>query len=194
MIDFPAGNAPQLLRAVDKVLIDQHTLRRRVRELGAAISTDYADRVPILIGVLKGVIPFIADLMRAITIPVEIDFMAISRYKPGQKGYVRVLKDLDLEITGRDVLFVEDIVDTGLTLRYLLRLLQAREPASLEVCVLLNKTSRRLVNIPLKYVGFEAPDLYLIGYGLDFREKYRNLPVVASARADVVQVRIPQVG
>ncbi len=192
MSEFAAARAPALLKAVDRVLIDADTLARRVQELGATISQDYAGRVPILVGVLKGVVPFMADLLRAITIPVEVDFMAISRYRPGQKGRVRVLKDLDLDISGRDVLFVEDIVDTGLTLRYLLKLLQAREPASLEVCVLLNKTSRRLVEIPLKYVGFEVPDFYLIGYGLDFREKYRNLPLVGIMRADLLRVKIPQ--
>ena len=192
MSEFAAARAPSLLKAVDRVLIDADTLARRVQELGATISQDYAGRVPILVGVLKGVVPFMADLLRAITIPVEVDFMAISRYRPGQKGRVRVLKDLDLDISGRDVLFVEDIVDTGLTLRYLLKLLQAREPASLEVCVLLNKTSRRLVEIPLKYVGFEVPDFYLIGYGLDFREKYRNLPLVGIMRADLLRVKIPQ--
>ncbi len=192
MSDFAAAHAPALLRVVDRVLIDSETLERRVRELGTAISRDYEGRVPVLVGVLKGVVPFMADLLRAITIPVAVDFMAISRYRPGQKGRVRVLKDLDLDITGRDVLFVEDIVDTGLTLQYLLRLLQAREPASLEVCVLLNKTSRRLVDIPLKYVGFEVPDFYLIGYGLDFREKYRNLPLVGIMRADELRVRIPR--
>lgn len=192
MSEFAAARAPSLLKAVDRVLIDADTLARRVQELGTTISQDYAGRVPILVGVLKGVVPFMADLLRAITIPVEVDFMAISRYRPGQKGRVRVLKDLDLDISGRDVLFVEDIVDTGLTLRYLLKLLQAREPASLEVCVLLNKTSRRLVEIPLKYVGFEVPDFYLIGYGLDFREKYRNLPLVGIMRADLLRVKIPQ--
>lgn len=192
MPEFAAARSPHLLRVVDRVLIDARALEQRVRELGAHISTDYAGRTPVLVGVLKGVVPFIADLMRAITIPVEVDFMAISRYKPGQKGKVRVLKDLDIDITGRDVIFVEDIVDTGLTLQYLLRLLRAREPASLEVCVLLNKTSRRLVNLPLKYVGFEVPDFYLIGYGLDYREKYRNLPLVGIMRADALRVRIPR--
>ncbi len=192
MSEFSAARARDLLKAVDRVLIDTETLERRVRELGAAISRDYRGRVPVLVGVLKGVVPFMADLLRAITIPVEVDFMAISRYRPGQKGRARVLKDLDTDITGRDVIFVEDIVDTGLTLQYLLRLLRAREPASLEVCVLLNKTSRRLVDIPLKYVGFEVPDFYLIGYGLDFREKYRNLPLVGIMRAEELQVRIPR--
>ena len=192
MSEFAAAHAPALLQVVDRVLIDPETLARRVQELGAAISRDYEDRIPVLVGVLKGVVPFMADLLRAITIPVEVDFMAISRYKPGQKGRVRVLKDLDVDITGRDVLFVEDIVDTGLTLQYLLKLLRAREPASLDVCVLLNKTSRRLVDIPLKYVGFDVPDFYLIGYGLDFREKYRNLPLVGIMRGDILRVKIPR--
>lgn len=191
MSEFPAGQASLLLHAVQRVLFDQATLDRRVQELGQAISRDYAGRVPVLVGVLKGVVPFMADLLRAITIPVEVDFMAISRYRPGRKGQVRVLKDLDTSITGRDVIFVEDIVDTGLTLRYLLSLLQARGPASLEVCVLLNKTARRLVSIPLRYVGFEVPDFYLIGYGLDYRERYRNLPEVAVIKGAMLRTPIP---
>jgi len=186
MDEFPAGQSPLLRLAVQRVLLDEATIARRVQELGAAISEDYSGRVPILVGVLKGVVPFMADLLRAITVPVEVDFMAISRYRPGEKGTVRVLKDLDASITGRDVIFVEDIVDTGLTLRYLLRLLRAREPATLEVCTLLSKTARRLVQVPLRYVGFEVPDLYLVGYGLDHRERYRNLPHVGILRSDLM--------
>jgi len=187
MKSYAAGTAQDLVQSVQRVLIDERTLAQRIQTLGALISHDYEEKRPVLVGVLKGVVPFMADLLRAITIPVEVDFLAISRYRPGQKGQVRVLKDLDICIKGRHVLFVEDIVDTGLTLQYLLKLLRAREPASLEVCTLLNKTSRRLIDIPLKYVGFEVPDFYLIGYGLDYRERFRNLPMVGIAKAELIQ-------
>ncbi len=176
---------------MQRVLINEVALEQRIQALGEQISKDYAGKLPVLVGVLKGVIPFMADLLRTLSIPVEVDFLAISRYRPGQKGQVKVLKDLDICIEGRHVLFVEDIVDTGLTLQYLLKLLRGRQPASLEVCTLLNKTSRRLVDLPLKYVGFEVPDFYLIGYGLDYRERYRNLPMVGIMRAEMLEVIIP---
>ena len=163
------------------VVISEDDLRRRVGELGAEISRDYADRTPVLIAVLKGAFIFLADLARAITIPIEIDFMAITRYGAGKRGgAVRIEKDLDLAITGREVLFVEDIVDTGLTLGYLVRNLQAREPASLAVCSLLDRRARRLANLPIRYTGFEVPDRFLVGYGLDHRELHRNLPYLAA--------------
>jgi hypoxanthine phosphoribosyltransferase len=164
---------------VDKnisVVISEEALRARVRELGAEISRDYAGRTPILISVLKGSFIFLADLARAITVPVNLDFMAITRYGAGKRGgVVRIEKDLDLSITGREVLFVEDIVDTGLTLGYLVRNLQAREPAGLAVCTLLDRRVRRLAKLPIRYTGFEVPDRFLVGYGLDSRESYRNL-------------------
>jgi len=163
------------------VVISEDDLRRRVRELGAEISRDYAGRAPILISVLKGSFIFLADLARAITIPVELDFMAITRYGAGTRGgVVRIEKDLDLAITGREVLFVEDIIDTGLTLGYLVRNLQAREPAGLSVCTLLDRRVRRLANLPIRYIGFEVPDRFLVGYGLDNREHYRNLPYLGA--------------
>ena len=163
------------------VVISEDDLRRRVRELGAEISRDYAERTPILVSVLKGSFVFLADLARAITVPVNIDFMAITRYGSGKRGgVVRIEKDLDLAITGRDVLFVEDIVDTGLTLGYLVRNLQSREPAGIAVCTLLDRRARRLTKLPIRYVGFEVPDRFLVGYGLDQREKYRNLPYLAA--------------
>jgi hypoxanthine phosphoribosyltransferase len=163
------------------VVISEDDLRRRVGELGAEISRDYADRTPVLIAVLKGAFIFLADLARAITIPIEIDFMAITRYGAGKRGgAVRIEKDLDLAITGREVLFVEDIVDTGLTLGYLVRNLQAREPASLAVCSLLDRRARRLANLPIRYAGFEVPDRFLVGYGLDHREQHRNLPYLGA--------------
>ena len=147
-------------------------------------------------GVLKGVVPFIADLLRAITIPVEIDFMAIASYSSEvrDRGMVRLEKDLSLSITGRHILFVEDIIDTGLTLNYLLRLLRARDPESLEVCVLLDKPQRRLIDIPLRYKGFDLPDRLVVGCGLDFRERYRNLPFVGLLKPEVFQNDIDDQG
>jgi hypoxanthine phosphoribosyltransferase len=167
------------------VVISEEELRRRVCELGAEISRDYAERTPILVSVLKGSFVFLADLARAITVPVHLDFMAFTRYGAGRRGgVVRIEKDLDLAITGRDVLFVEDIVDTGLTLGYLVRSLQAREPASLSVCTLLDRRARRLANLPIRYTGFEVPDRFLVGYGLDQQEKYRNLRYLAALPDD----------
>lgn len=163
------------------VVIGEEDLRRRVRELGAEISRDYAGRTPVLVAVLKGSFMFLADLSRAITIPVHLDFMAITRYGAGRRGgAVRIEKDLDLAITGREVLFVEDIVDTGLTLGYLVRALQAREPAGIAVCTLLDRQARRLAKLPIRYTGFEVPDRFLVGYGLDRREEFRNLPYLAA--------------
>jgi hypoxanthine phosphoribosyltransferase len=165
---------------VAEVLIDEETLRERVTELGAEVSADYAGRDLMLIGVLKGAVFFMADLMRTLTIPCEIDFMAISSYgaQTDSSGVVRILKDLDINIEGRDVLVVEDIIDSGLTLSYLMRNLEAREPASLEVCALLTKPDRREIDVPVRYIGFEIPNRFVIGYGLDFAERYRNLPYV----------------
>jgi hypoxanthine phosphoribosyltransferase len=162
-------------------VIGQEELRQRVRELGAEISRDYAGRTPVLVSVLKGSFIFLADLVRAITVPVNVDFMAITRYgASGRGGAVRIEKDLDLAIAGRDVLIVEDIVDTGLTLGYLIKNLGAREPASLAVCTLLDRRARRLTKLPIRYVGFEIPDRFLVGYGLDQRERHRNLPYLAA--------------
>jgi hypoxanthine phosphoribosyltransferase len=176
----------ELERDVAEILIDEDRLRSRVVELGEEISADYAGRDLLLIGVLKGAVFFMADLMRTLTIPCEIDFMAISSYgaQTDSSGVVRILKDLDINIEGRDVLVVEDIIDSGLTLSYLMRNLESREPASLEVCALLTKPERREVELPTRYVGFEIPDKFAIGYGLDHAEKYRNLPYVAALKPD----------
>jgi hypoxanthine phosphoribosyltransferase len=173
-------SATELEQAVTEVLIDRDVLQRRIQELGEEISTDYAGRDLLLVGVLKGAVFFMADLMRNLTIPCEIDFMAISSYgvATDSSGVVRILKDLDINIEGRDVLVVEDIIDSGLTLSYLIRNLEAREPASLEVCSLLTKPDRREIDVPVRYVGFEIPNRFVIGYGLDFAERYRNLPYV----------------
>lgn len=156
-------------------------LQRRVQELGAEISRDYADKDLVLIGVLKGAVFFLADLMRAMDIQSEVDFMAVASYgsSTDSSGVVRILKDLDANIEGRDVLIVEDIVDSGLTLSYLMRSLKAREPRSVEVCALLTKPERRQVELPIRYIGFEIPNRFVIGYGLDHAELYRNLPHIA---------------
>jgi hypoxanthine phosphoribosyltransferase len=171
----------ELERAIAEVLIDEQTLKRRVVELGEEISNDYAGQDLLLVGVLKGAVFFMSDLMRNLTIPCEIDFMAISSYAgtTESSGVVRILKDLDMNIEGRHVLVVEDIIDSGLTLSYLIRNLEAREPATLEVCALLTKPERREIQVPVRYVGFEIPNRFVVGYGLDFGEKYRNLPYVA---------------
>ena len=170
----------ELERGVQKVLIEEQTLRNRVAELGAEISVDYAGKDLLLVGVLKGAVFFMADLMRHLTIPCEVDFMAISSYgaSTDSSGVVRILKDLDIPLEGRHVLVVEDIIDSGLTLQYLMRNLRAREPASLEVCALLTKPDRREIDIPVRYVGFEIPNRFVVGYGLDYAERYRNLPFV----------------
>ncbi|HFD40525.1 MAG TPA: hypoxanthine phosphoribosyltransferase [Anaerolineae bacterium] len=167
---------------IDHILVDAETLQQRVAELGRQISADYAGKDLVLICVLKGGVAFLTDLMRQITIPHEIDFMAISSYGVGRRessGAVRLIMDLKIDITGRDVLIVEDIVDSGQTMDYLLRLFRARQPASLRVCTLLSKPSRRTVDVPLDYIGFDIPNEFVLGYGLDFDEKYRNLPYVA---------------
>jgi hypoxanthine phosphoribosyltransferase len=167
--------------AIGEVLVPAEELQRRIRELGVEISRDYADRDLIMIGVLKGAILFLADLMRELTVPCEVDFMAVSSYGSAtdSSGVVRILKDLDSSIEGRNVLIVEDIIDSGLTLQYLLRNLRARNPASVEVCALLTKPDRRRVELPIRYVGFEIPNRYVIGYGLDYAQRYRNLDCVA---------------
>ena len=169
-----------LEQAVSEILIDEERLRTRVAELGEEISADYAGKEVLLIGVLKGAVFFMADLMRRLDVPCEVDFMAISSYgdSTDSSGVVRILKDLDINIDGRDVLVVEDIIDSGLTLSYLVRNLEAREPASLEVCALLTKPERREIDVPVRYTGFEIPNRFVIGYGLDFAERYRNLPYV----------------
>ncbi|HEX8743713.1 MAG TPA: hypoxanthine phosphoribosyltransferase [Thermoleophilaceae bacterium] len=167
--------------AIGETLVQPERLAERVRELGAEVSADYAGRDLLLVGVLKGAVFFLSDLMRHLTVPCEVDFMAVASYgsSTDSSGVVRILKDLDAPIEGRDVLIVEDIVDSGLTLSYLLRTMRAREPASLEVCALLTKPERRKVDLPIRYTGFEIPNQFVIGYGLDYGEKFRNLPFVA---------------
>jgi hypoxanthine phosphoribosyltransferase len=178
----------ELERGVSEILIDEDRLRARVVELGEEISADYAGRDLLLIGVLKGAVFFMADLMRTLGIPCEIDFMAISSSgaQTDSSGVVRILKDLDINIEGRNVLVVEDIIDSGLTLQYLMRNLEAREPASLEVCALLTKPDRREIDVPVRYIGFEIPNRFVVGYGLDFAERYRNLPYVGVLSSELV--------
>jgi hypoxanthine phosphoribosyltransferase len=178
----------ELERAVSEILIDEETLGARIAELGAEVSADYQGRDLLLIGVLKGAVFFMADLMRHLTVQCEVDFMAISSYgdSTDSSGIVRILKDLDINIEGRDVLVVEDIIDSGLTLSYLMRNLESREPASLEVCALMTKPARREIDVPVRYIGFEIPNRFVVGYGLDFGERYRNLPYVGVLSEELI--------
>ncbi len=175
------------------MLVTAEDLQRRVAELGEEISRDYAGRSLLLVGVLKGAVLFVSDLMRCIDTAVEIDFMAVASYGSAtdSSGVVRILKDLDASIEGRDVLIVEDIVDSGLTLQYLVRNLGSRNPRSLEVCALLTKPQRRKVQLPTRYVGFEIPDRFVVGYGLDHGERHRNLPFVAALEGDGEAAQAP---
>jgi hypoxanthine phosphoribosyltransferase len=168
--------------AIGETLVSREDLQRRVGELGAEISRDYEGRDLVMVGVLKGAVLFLADLMRSIDVPCEVDFMAVSSYgsQTDSSGVVRILKDLDASIVGRDVLVVEDIIDSGLTLQYLMRNLRARDPASLEVCALLTKPERLRVDLSPRYIGFEIPNRFAIGYGLDHAQRYRNLEFVAA--------------
>jgi len=174
---------------IERVLFSEAQIHARLAELAAAISADYAHTTPLLVSVLKGALYFVADLTRAISIPIALDFMAITSYGSAQatSGAVRLVKDLDEEISGRHVLLVEDIIDTGLTAAYLLRTLRARDPASLRICTLLDKTARRIVDtLPISYRGFEVPDMFVVGYGLDYRQLYRNLPYIGVLKPEVV--------
>jgi len=168
--------------AIGEILVGADELERRVVELGAEISADYEGKDLVMIGVLKGAVLFLADLMRSLEVPCEIDFIAVSSYgsSTDSSGVVRILKDLDASIEGRDVLLIEDIVDSGLTLHYLLKSLRARNPRSVEVCALLTKPERRRVDLPIRYVGFEIENKFAIGYGLDHGQRYRNLRYVAA--------------
>ncbi len=177
----PDHTEARLPEGVGPIIFSESEIQTRVAEIGEDISREYAGKELVLIGILPGIIMFMADLLRQIRIPVVADFMSISRFGPPAEthGAARVLKDLDVSIVGRHVLIVEDLVDTGFTLSYLVRTLQARAPASLGICVLLNRPKRRLIEVPLKFIGFEAPEDYLVGYGLQHLEHYRQLPYIA---------------
>jgi hypoxanthine phosphoribosyltransferase len=166
---------------VGETLVSEEQLQVRIRELAAQVSADYEGREMLVIGVLKGAVFFIADLLRQLTVPCELDFMAVSSYGSSthSSGVVRILKDLDIPIAGRHVLVVEDVIDSGLTLSYLLKNLASRQPASLEICTLLTKPGHKRLNIPIRYIGFDLPDAFVIGYGLDYSERWRNLPYIA---------------
>jgi hypoxanthine phosphoribosyltransferase len=170
---------------VGETLVSEEALQARIRELAAQVSADYEGRDMLVVGVLKGAVFFIADLLRQLTVPCELDFMAVSSYGSSthSSGVVRILKDLDAPIAGRDVLLVEDVIDSGLTLSYLLKNLASRQPASLEICTLLAKPGHKRLGIASRYVGFELPDVFVIGYGLDYAERYRNLPFIAELSA-----------
>ncbi|SDY94675.1 hypoxanthine phosphoribosyltransferase [Thermoactinomyces sp. DSM 45891] len=172
---------------VKEVLISEEKIQSKVKELGKLLSDEYANTLPLCVGILKGAAPFMADLTRAISIPLEMDFMAVSSYGASTKssGVVRILKDLDSSVEGRDVLIMEDIIDTGLTLSYLIELLKGRNAKSVKVVTLLNKPARRKVDLVPDYCGYEIPDEFVIGYGLDYREIYRNLPYIGILKEEV---------
>jgi hypoxanthine phosphoribosyltransferase len=179
---------------VEEILIDSQTLASRVAELGAQLTSDYAGRDPVLVSVLKGAFIFLADLMRAMDLPTSIDLMEVSSYGAATEtsGQVRILKDLSKPIEGRDVIVVEDIIDTGLTLNYLLGYLADRQPSSIRICCLLDKPARRLAEIPIDYRGFTIPDRFVIGYGLDYDERYRNLPYIGVLKPSVYGGKPPE--
>jgi bifunctional protein TilS/HprT len=177
---------PKKMPDIGRVLISGRQIQRRVAELGAQISRDYSGQAPIAVGVLKGVFFFMADLLRHISVPVSVDFMAISSYEEDSGGAVKILKDLDLNIAGQHVLLVEDIVDTGMTLNRVLERLWSHRPASLKVCALLDKRARRIVDLPLDYVGFEVPDEFVVGYGLDYHQRYRNLSFIGVLKHELL--------
>lgn len=172
---------------IKEILVAEDALRAKVAELGARITADYAGRRPLLLGVLKGSVVFMSDLMREIKLPCEIDFMSVSSYGKGVKstGVVRILRDLDSDISGRDIIVIEDILDSGMTLSYILDMLKTRNPASIRLCALLDKPSRRKVPVEVSYSGFEIPDEFVVGYGLDYAEKYRNLPFIGILKPEV---------
>lgn len=187
--DSPAPYVETLAHDIDRVLFTEAQIQDRIRELAEAISADYEGKTPLLVSVLKGALYFIADLSRAVNIPVAMDFMAITSYggEQASSGAVRLIKDLDEKITGRHVILVEDIIDTGLTAAYLLRTLTARDPASIRICTLLDKSARRIVDtLPIDYRGFDVPDIFVVGYGLDYRQLYRNLPFIGVLKADAI--------
>ncbi len=178
--------SPTQVPDIDRVLIPTTKLQQKVAELGERISRDYAGKEPVLVGVLRGVMCFAADLMRQISLPTSVDFMAVSSYDGNGAAAVRILKDLELNLKGKDVILVEDIVDTGMTLNHVIEYLSTKRPASVKVCTLLDKRARRLIDVPVEYVGFEIPDEFVVGYGLDFNQRFRNLPFIATLKHDLL--------
>jgi hypoxanthine phosphoribosyltransferase len=179
-----------VLEDIKEILITEEEIKNKLKELGEKITKDYRDKKDVLlVGVLKGAVLFIADLIRHIDLPVQVDFMAVSSYGASTEssGVVRILKDLDENIEGRNILIVEDIIDSGLTLSYLYNMLKSRKPASIKICALLDKPSRRKVKIKVDYLGFEIPDYFVVGYGLDYNEKYRNLPFIGILKEEAVK-------
>lgn len=179
-----------MLEDIKEILITEEEIKKKLKELGEKITQDYRDKDDVLIvGVLKGAVLFIADLIRHIDLPVKLDFMAVSSYGASTEssGIVRILKDLDQDVEGKNILIVEDIIDSGLTLSYLYNMLKSRKPASIKICTLLDKPSRRKVQIPVDYLGFEIPDYFVVGYGLDYDEKYRNLPFIGILKEEAIK-------
>lgn len=178
-----------MLKDVQEILISKEELAKRIKELGEQISKDYEGKDLMLLGILKGSVPFMADLMREISIPCTMDFIAVSSYgnSTESSGVVRLTKDLDSNIKGKNILIVEDIIDTGHTLKYLVENLWSRKPASVSICCLLNKPDRRVIDLDIDYTGFIIPDAFVIGYGLDYAEKYRNLPFIGVLKKEVYQ-------
>ncbi|MDI6891622.1 MAG: hypoxanthine phosphoribosyltransferase [Actinomycetota bacterium] len=176
-----------MLEDIQEILLTEKQIQARVKELGEEISRDYTGKDLVLVSVLRGGVVFLTDLIRAITLPISLDFMAISSYGPSTEslGVVRLIKDLEESINGRDVLVVEDIIDTGLTLSYLMRNLESRKPASLGICTLLDKSVRRIVDMTVHYKGFDIPDVFVVGYGLDYGQKYRNLPFIGILKPEI---------
>ena len=194
MNDTAWDNSP-LLQDIGEIVIAEAEIQARVSELGAQISADYAGKRPLLVGVLRGVFMFMADLVRATTIPIEVDFIGITRFGPSTQtqGVVRFTKDLEINIQDRHVLFVEDVIDTGLSLRYILRNLEARQPASLRICTMFNKPRKRLFDLDIAYTGFQLPNQFVVGYGLDYEEGYRHLPFIGVLREEAItRRRLPQ--
>ncbi len=189
MIEFPHTSS-YVDQQVGSAIVTADQIQRRIADIGAQISKDYSEKRPVLVGALKGVTYFMSDLLRAINIPVEVDYISVSSYSADsrhRRGLVRIVKDMDIQPAGRHVLFVEGMIDTGLTLNYILRTLRLRQPASLEVCALFDKPAHRLIETRCKYKGFSLPDLMVVGYGLDYHERYRNLPFIAPLKPRVFQ-------
>jgi hypoxanthine phosphoribosyltransferase len=182
----------EISSVIQEVIFTQEQIQSRIDEIGEMINLDYEHKKPIFIGILKGVFFFMADLLRTVTLACEVDFMAVSNYSANsrKRGVVRLVKDLDLPIENRHVIFIEDVIDTGLTLNYMLKNLWERSPMSLEVCVLFNKPAHRLIDIPIKYKGFDLPDRFVVGYGLDHLELFRNLPYLGLLKPDAIHPNV----